>query len=109
MADLGWAYLWGTAVQKDYEQGLYWSRKAADAGNTDGMVNLASAYRNGWGVQRNCIQAASLYRKAAEAGNAGAMNDLGHEYMIGKCGVSKDYQQALAWLHKAAEPVMYRR
>ncbi|MFM0330101.1 tetratricopeptide repeat protein [Paraburkholderia strydomiana] len=75
-------------VGKMYEQGrggltpsdteaVGWYKKAADEGESMGMVDLARMYEEGrGGLPRNEAQANALYRKAAADGNAFARNRL---------------------------------
>ena len=61
---------------KDYNQAIYWFRKAADQGNADAQNNLGDCYRNGWGVAKDKNQAISWYMKAAAQGNVDAQQTL---------------------------------
>jgi TPR repeat protein len=67
MYDNGWG------VTQDSAQAVSWYRKAADAGDADGMYQLGIMYQN---VTPDYAQAMSWYRKAADAGNTMARDLL---------------------------------
>ena len=77
-------------------------RRAANAGNTDGINGLGHMYSTGRGVAKDEAEAVKWYRKAAEAGNAKGMCNLGAMYANGR-GVTKDDAEAVKWYRKAAE------
>jgi hypothetical protein len=90
-------------LPRDDKKTANWYRHAADAGDTNAMVNLGIMYRRGWGgLPRDDVQAASLYRRAAEAGNASGMNNLGFLYENGMGGLPKSDAEAIKWCAKAA-------
>ena len=73
---------YGRGVAEDYKQAVRWYRKAAEAGNAEGMYNLGGMYL--YGRSRAGLQAGPhWYRKAAEAGSASGMNNLGLMYQNG--------------------------
>ena len=43
----------GKGVPKDHKEAMAWFRKAAEAGNTDAMVNLGAMYEGGLGVGKD--------------------------------------------------------
>ena len=55
--------------EEDYQCAAKYYRKAADAGDNDGMCYLAQCYENGEGVDRDWNKAYDLYWKAAKAGH----------------------------------------
>lgn len=57
---------------QDYEQAVYWYRKAAEQGHASAQARLGYFYYTGWGVPRDYDLSASWYRKAAEQGDADA-------------------------------------
>jgi TPR repeat protein/uncharacterized protein YecT (DUF1311 family) len=99
---LGFLYLNGQGVPRDYVQALLWYRRAADQGWSGAQYSVGLMYANGQGVAQDYSQAASWYRKAADQGFSEAQNNLGVLYEQG-LGVAKDFQQALSWYRKAAE------
>ena len=52
-------------------------REAAEAGDPDAELRLASMYYRGEGMEQDYREAAKWYRKAAEQGNAEAQYRLG--------------------------------
>lgn len=85
----------------DYAQAAEWYRKAAEQGDIDAQLHLASLYRDGRGVVRDMVQAATWYRKAAEQGDVGAQATLGVLYSMG-LGVERNDVEAYFWLDLAA-------
>lgn len=71
------------------------SRKAADAGDAQGMANLGFMYMTGrGGLPKDDVQGVNWSHKAADAGSATGMNNLGFLYMTGRGGLPKDDAQA---------------
>src|SRR6516225_2857771 len=80
---------WG-GLPKDDSQAVSWYRKAAEAGDARGMVNLGVMYASRWGgLPKDDSQAVSWFRKAVEAGNALGMANLGFMYSEGRGGLPK--------------------
>lgn len=100
--NLGIRYLYGQGVQQNYDQALYWFRKAAERGDKTAQEGLGILYENGEGVQKDVVTAALWYRKAAEQGSAEAQDLLGILYYNGE-GIQQDYAQAVYWFRKAAD------
>lgn len=101
--NVGLFYHTGKAgVKKDYQQAVYWYRKAADQGQINAQGNLGYLYVNGIGVTQDYSQAAYWYRKAADQGDMSAQASLGYLYFDGK-GLTQDYSQAVYWFRKAAD------
>lgn len=88
--------------KKEYEQAVYWYRKAAEQGYALAQCNLGYCYENGTGVTEDKAQAVHWYRKAAEQGYARAQCNLGNYYFNGKV-VAEDHAKAFYWYQKAAE------
>jgi tetratricopeptide (TPR) repeat protein len=80
--------------QGEVDDAEQWYRKAAGAGDTDAMFNLATLLRK-QGKER---QAEQWFRKAADAGNTRAMANLG--VLLAEQG---EEDQALQWYRKAAD------
>jgi TPR repeat protein len=91
----------GLGVKKDSGQAVSWYRKAAEQGNVDAQLKLASTYYGGDGVKRDYAEAFSWLGKAAEQGNADAQFLLGSMYYEGD-GMEPDSAEALKWFRKAA-------
>ncbi len=81
---------------------MEWFRKAAEQGNVEAQLQLASCYGTGEGVaNKDHSEAVKWYRKAAEQGNAEGQCGLGSYYKIG-LGVPKDDVLAYMWVNLAA-------
>ena len=76
--------------------------KAADAGDTKSMLELAELYSAGTAIDRNDAQAIRWYREAADAGNTQGMLQLGGMYSLG-IDVSQNYREAAHWFQMAAD------
>jgi hypothetical protein len=79
-----------------------WFLKAADAGDSGGMLNLGAMYFLGNGVAEDYARAAYWYRKAADAGNVDAMYNLGRMYENGQVAGVKDPAHATELYRNAA-------
>lgn len=99
---VGSMYAQGQGVSQDYQQALYWLRKAAQQGDASAQYHLGAMYGMGYGVAQNHRQAASWIRKSAQQGLAEGQYNLGMLYRQG-LGVNRDLREAEIWLHKAAE------
>jgi len=75
---------------------------AANAGEVDSQLRVASAYAKGNGVSQDYNQAASWLKKAADEGWTRADYILGIYYHRG-LGVPQDDSQAVLWYRKAAD------
>jgi TPR repeat protein len=76
MVNLGSMYYSGLGVGVDSDQAVNWYRKAAEAGNAEGMNNLGWMYDAGYGVKTDSQRAIVWYRKAAQLGNQKAKDNL---------------------------------
>jgi uncharacterized protein len=99
---LGYMYINGEGVLKDYKEAVKWIRKAAEQGYAEAQSNLGVMYANGRGVSQDYKEAVKWFRKAAEQGYARAQYNLGVRYANG-LGVIKDDKEAVKWYRKAAE------
>jgi tetratricopeptide (TPR) repeat protein len=80
------------------EEAREWASKAAAAGDTDGMDNLANMLEEGDGGPKDPEKAREWFRKAAEAGHVRAMNSAGRiAYRAG------EFDEAFRWAKAAAE------
>lgn len=61
---LGRMYYYGNGTKKNLKLAFNWTKKAADAGNSMGLNDLAYYYENGINVELNLSKATSLYKKA---------------------------------------------
>jgi serine/threonine protein kinase len=78
-----------------------WFRRAAEAGDSSGMLHLGGMYQLGMGVPQNYRTAIYWYRKASDEGSAAAMFDLGSLYENGR-GVAVDLRKARELYQQAA-------
>lgn len=62
---VGYFYYDGLGVEKNLDQAIYWTRRAADHGDRDAQFNLAWFHEDAIGVVRDMEQAIFWYRKAA--------------------------------------------
>jgi hypothetical protein len=99
---LAYMYSHGQGVPQDYDQALYWRRKAADQGYAGGEDGLGYMYSYGQGVPQDYAEALRWYRKAADQGDARGQNDVALMYEQGQ-GVPQDYAEALRWYRKAVD------
>ncbi len=84
------------------EESVLWFQKAADAGNSYGMWNLARYYKDGTAVEKDIEKAIDLYTRASEKGCVGATKDLAYLYQYGN-GIECDGEKAVRWLKKAID------
>ena len=93
-------------MKKDYEQAVYWFRKAAEQGYAKGQYCLGECYLNGKGVKEDSQQAEQWFRKAAEQGYEPAAKELKLLDLVreGKALLDqKNYPEAKKLLLEAAE------
>lgn len=85
---------------KNYKEGLFWYKKAADGESAIAQKGVAFHYSVGWGVASDDKVAFYWYKKAAE--NGGGSIAVANSYRDG-VGVKKDYKQAIHWYKKDAD------
>ncbi len=91
MEDLAMLYLNGDDdIEPDPEKSVYWFKKLAEEGVSNGMFNLGLLYAKGHGVKRDFEEAAYWMEKAAEAGDEDAPR------------VARDYKKLAAAYDKAS-------
>lgn len=83
--------------------GLKESFDAAETGDVDIMMFLATAFKENYFSPALSKYASKWCEKAAEAGNVDAMLSIGSFYRWGDGGVLIDIEKALYWYGKAAE------
>jgi TPR repeat protein len=102
-AQLGYAYMHGLGVGRDYTLAKNWSQWAVAGGNPLGQDTMGELYRLGeGGVPQDYQQAQELFAKAAAQDCALAENDLGDLYLYGK-GVERNAKEAFKWYKQAAD------
>jgi hypothetical protein len=92
----------GTGVSKNPEQALKWFRRAAAAGDADGINIVGRCLDSGWGAAEDAVAAAEHFQHAAQMGHAWAQYNVGHMYLDGR-GVRRDRTLAYLYYLKAAE------
>lgn len=85
----------------DYQQAVYWYKKAARQGHVLAQYNLGHQYLTGVGVQKNEKQAMQWWLKAAEQGHALSQFNIGRAYYLG-IGLDIDIQKSKHWFQLAA-------
>ena len=75
--------------------------RAAEQGNAEAEVLLATAYLDGSGVEENATKSAELNQSAAEKGNAVAQARVSRGHLHGNNGFEKDFVKYEHWLRKA--------
>jgi len=88
-------------LRVDLTEANRWYRRAAEAGNVDGQVALATSYYLGRGAPKDAVQAAHWFRIAAQGGDVGAMYLIASMYEAGD-GVERDLKEARYWYGVAA-------
>ncbi|WP_139101878.1 tetratricopeptide repeat protein, partial [Acinetobacter baumannii] len=87
--------------KKNSAEGRMLIERAAEAGDVDGMTNLASLYGAGVGGKTDFGMARKWYARAVEANSSEAMYQLGLMTQDGD-GAAKDDVAAKALFEKAA-------
>lgn len=83
--------------QGDHEKGFYWTKKAADNGNIDAILNTAMNYAMGTGTAVNLVQAKKYYQIGADK------NDPKAQYLLGSTLIDEDdISNGLRYLKDAA-------
>jgi serine/threonine protein kinase len=94
MVELGECYSSGDGVPQDANKALFWLRRAAEAGNSSGMVLLGGMYVLGIdGNDPDEEEAARWFQKAADRDNPAALYDLATMYESGR-GIVKSLDKA---------------
>ena len=86
--------------EQDYSDSLYWSWKAAKAGEPIAMNTLGILYSKGYGTAKNCEEAFNWYLQGAERGLNIAMANVAYYYIYGK-GVELNPEKSAEWFVKA--------
>jgi len=88
-------------VDEDYQQAVYWYKKAAEQGDTRAQLNLAVMFKFGIGVIEDFSQSVLWYKKAAEQGDTKAQLNLAEMYASGE-GVPENFVLAYKWANLAS-------
>lgn len=76
MNNLGYLYLKGNGISKDYKKARQYFRAAADLGDVSAIMNLGYLYANGLGLPKSYSKAEALYRVALNKGHPQAKKAL---------------------------------
>jgi TPR repeat protein len=88
--------------RQNYQEAVYWFKKAAEQGNTIAQFNLGVMYDKGQGVRQDYQKAFYWYKKSAAQGNSMAQENLGAMYYNGQ-GVRQDISLAKEYFGKACD------
>ena len=101
--ELGWRFVRGNDVLKDYSEAVEWWQKAAAQKYIPAEYNLGIAYVKGEGVTKDRQEGIKWVCMAADGGMAQAQEALGMIYCsFGKIP-AQDYTKAFEWFKKAAQ------
>lgn len=112
-AALGYMYLNGIGIKRDFKMAVFWYRKAAQKGDQDSQYGLGYCYEHGLGVKQSKRSADSWYRKFANHDYPEAQialdqmltedaSRVGQQLFYGT-GKQKNFRKAFPYLLKAAE------
>ena len=85
-----------------YADGIVYSKKACDRGNSKQCTVLAHMYRDGIGVKQNYSKAVKYYSKACDDGYVSACNNLAVR-ICNEQGIKKNNINAAKLFHKACK------
>jgi TPR repeat protein len=95
---MGWYYLGGVGVCRDYEKAKKWYRKSARHGEPMAMFSLGRiAY-----IQQDFSESFLWFTRAAEAGHARSLYWIGKHHWFGQ-SVSRNHKEAIRLFHLAAD------
>ncbi|GAB2695070.1 SEL1-like repeat protein [Aliiglaciecola aliphaticivorans] len=101
-SSLGWFYLNGIGIQKNFELALKYFSLAKTLGCVSAPNNLGWMYANGFGVKKDIDKALSYFSEGATLGHAAAISNLGWFYEYSD-EVPKDLEKAFGLFKLAAE------
>jgi TPR repeat protein len=88
------------------EEAVAYYRKAAAAGNLDGIFGLGTMLGAGEGVKKDVKEARSLITRAAEGGHKLAIRSLAQVYLRGELEITEEQRkgaEALKWITLASD------
>lgn len=77
-------------------------RGKASQGSGSAAKTIGRLYRDGEFIKADPVLAETWFRKSSLLGDTGGMHDLA-KYLMASVGTNKANQEALGWLHRAAE------
>lgn len=99
---LGFIFLNGQGLKKDYKQAANWFSRAANQRYAPAQFNLAIMYKLGQGVDKSHPESVKWMQLAANQNHAEAQSHLGNMYYQG-LAVMQDYEMAYMWWSLAEE------
>ena len=102
MESLGLAYVNGTGVVEDVEEGRKWLVRASEQGSSSAECYLGMLYASGTHLKKDMAEAIKWWERAAEHGDESAMSNLGTIYRDGD-GVEKNLEKAKEWFVRAVK------
>ena len=100
---LGRLYRDGVGLPRDPAMGAIYFRKAADQKYPHAACELARLYRSGAGIPQNLDEAARWFGYEADRGCTSAMVGLAEVLLTRSAPGGGDRNEAIRWLHKAAD------
>ncbi len=97
---LGWAYMTGAGVERDYVAAAKWLEPAVGQGSGLAACALGTVYA-AKGPRQNFAKAMELYNKSAAQGQACGEFNLGMMYQLGG-GMPPNAKEAVKWYERAA-------
>ncbi len=101
-SSLVWASDWGLGIEENISKGIRWLTEAANQGQLDAQISLASIFDQGKKVDRDRKEALKWAHKAAENGDDQLQYQVGLLLAAGDEGIEQDKDAALFWLHQSA-------
>jgi hypothetical protein len=100
--ELGVRYMLGRGIEADTVKAAHWFHEASQHNMLSSRFNLGILWYHGWGLSWDPFESYKAFLSCAEAG----MNEA--QYVVGltyteDLVVPRDYDQAVAWVRKAAE------
>ena len=99
---LGYMYLNGKGVKRDYSKALAWSLRSANQGSIGAMFQSGWLYHEGLGVERNYSEASAWFHKAAMQGDAESKWYIGLMHLWGR-GYEANKEEALRWFKESCD------
>lgn len=100
--NLGYCYLYGFGIQKNFEEAKKWIEKSASAGNARATALMGYIYERGYGVTQDFKMALDYYLESASHNDPMALTNLGYMYEMGS-GTSRDMARAIEFYQEAAD------
>lgn len=102
MGDIGYQYMYGHGVQRDYAEALKWLNRAIEHDDAYAQTHLGEMYVKGWGVPQDDVEAVKWFRLSAKQGYKTAQYCLAVMILAGR-GAARDLVAAEDLLLGAAQ------